>query len=65
MNRMKKTIAFAMAAIMLLLCGCGAVKSDNGSDEVKEATSDTTAKSSNTHPHKVIIDTDKIGRAHV
>lgn len=58
MNRMKKAIAFAMAAIMLLLCGCGAVNSDNGSGDVTEATSDTTAKSNHTHPHKVIIDTD-------
>lgn len=49
MNRMKKTIAFAMAAIMLLLCGCGAVNSDNGSDKAKENTGER---------HKVIIDTD-------
>ena len=49
MNRMKKTIAFAMAAIMLLLCGCGAADSDNGSNKAKENTGER---------HKVIIDTD-------
>ena len=49
MNRMKKSIAFVMAAIMLLLCGCGAADSDNGSDKAKENTGER---------HKVIIDTD-------
>ena len=49
MNRIKKTIAFVMAAIMLLVCGCGAATSDNGSDKAKENTGER---------HKVIIDTD-------
>lgn len=49
MNRMKKTIAFAMAAIMLLLCGCSAGNSDTQSDEAKETAGER---------HKVIIDTD-------
>lgn len=50
MKHIQKTIAFILTAIVLL-CGCGAVNSDNKSDKTKAATGKT-------QRHKVIIDTD-------
>lgn len=57
MKHIQKTIAFILAAIVLL-CGCGAVNSDNKSDKAKENTTQTTAENSKAQRHKVIIDTD-------
>lgn len=54
----RKTIACVMAAIMLILSGCGAANTDNASESAKETAVETTAKSSSTQRHKVIIDTD-------
>lgn len=52
------TIAFIMAAIVLLLSGCGAGNTDNASGGAKETAAETTVTSSEKQRHKVIIDTD-------
>ena len=58
MKIIRKTIACAMAAAVLLLSGCGGANSDDVSGKASETTSEATAKAVNTERHKVIIDTD-------
>lgn len=59
MNNIKKITACVMAALVLLLSGCGAPDADNAPDKATENTNKATAqKSSKAKRHKVIIDTD-------
>lgn len=58
MKYIQKTIACVMAAMVFLLSGCGALSSDNEPNTSQISSSETTAKSSTTQLHKVIIDTD-------
>lgn len=59
MNNIKKIIVCVMAALVLLLSGCGVSDADNASDKATENINKSTAqKSSKAKRHKVIIDTD-------
>lgn len=57
MKSIRRSVALALAAMILLLSGCGAADTDNSSDGETKVT-ETTAQSETAQRHKVIIDTD-------